>query len=39
MEVPENLVRVIQGEAKRLTQYLQDLSPEAWDQPSACERW
>jgi uncharacterized protein (TIGR03083 family) len=39
MEVPENLVRVIQGEAERLVQYLPTLPPEAWGQPSACERW
>jgi uncharacterized protein (TIGR03083 family) len=39
MEVPENLVRAIQGEAERLTQDLQTLPPEAWGQASACERW
>jgi uncharacterized protein (TIGR03083 family) len=39
MDAPDNLVQVIQGEAERLTQYLQTLPPEAWSQPSACERW
>ena len=39
MEIPDNLVRVIQGEEEWLTQYLQTLPPEAWGQPSACERW
>lgn len=38
MEVPENLVWVIQGEAERLTQYLQTLPPEAWVSPAPVRR-
>jgi len=39
MEAPENLVKVIQTEAGRLTEYLQTLAPEAWSKPSACDLW
>jgi len=39
MEAPENLVKVIQTEAERLTESLQTLSPEAWSTPSACDLW
>jgi uncharacterized protein (TIGR03083 family) len=39
MEAPENLVKVIQTEAGRLTESLQTLAPEAWSKPSACDLW
>jgi uncharacterized protein (TIGR03083 family) len=39
METPAHLVQVLQGEAARLTQYLQTLPSDAWRQPSACDLW
>lgn len=39
MEVPGNLVTVIQTEAEWLAEFLQALPPEAWSTPSACNLW
>ena len=33
------LVGVIQSESQRLSQYLQNLPADAWQKPSACDRW
>jgi uncharacterized protein (TIGR03083 family) len=32
-------VKIIHAESTRLRQYLDTLSPEAWEQPSACAQW
>lgn len=39
MDVPENLVKLVQRQSERLEQYLAALPPEAWTRPSACDRW
>src|SRR5438132_4467925 len=39
MDTPEHLVKVLQGEAERLMQYLSTLPPDAWSRPSACDLW
>jgi uncharacterized protein (TIGR03083 family) len=39
MDAPAHLVAVFHAEAERLAQYLDTLPPDAWTQPSPCERW
>jgi uncharacterized protein (TIGR03083 family) len=39
METPENRVKLVQSASEQLTHYLHALPPEAWSQPSACQRW
>ena len=39
MDVPEERVQIAIAESGLLKQYLAALSPDAWDAPSACDRW
>ena len=39
MDTPEERVKIAAAEAERLKEYLGSLSPEAWNRPSACDRW
>lgn len=39
MDAPEARVRLVLAESERLKHYLHSLPPEAWKQPSACDRW
>jgi len=39
MDSPEATVQRVIAESARLIAYLHTLSPEAWSQPSACDRW
>ena len=39
MDTPEFRAKVLQAEAGEVKKYLGSLSPEAWQQPSACEGW
>jgi uncharacterized protein (TIGR03083 family) len=39
MDAPAHLVKLLQSESERLSQYLHPLSPDAWTRPSACEGW
>ncbi len=39
MDAPEKQIQLVQAESERLKQYLTTLPPDAWTQPSACDRW
>jgi uncharacterized protein (TIGR03083 family) len=39
MDLPEDTVKLVIAESERLIAYLHTLPPEAWSQPSACDRW
>lgn len=39
MDSDADRAKIVHAEAKRLEQYLSALSPEDWQQPSACDRW
>ena len=39
MDTPESRLKVLQSESQLLTNYLDNLASEAWDRPSACDRW
>ena len=39
MDSPEERVRIATAESERLKAYLSSLPTEAWNKPSACERW
>lgn len=39
MTSPEEGLKILFAETKRLEQYLSSLPPEAWQRPSACDRW
>ncbi len=39
MDSPEQRVEIAVGESERLKEYLSSLPPEAWNKPSACDRW
>ena len=39
MDSPEARVKIAIGEAERLKEYLNSLSPEAWSKPNACTLW
>jgi uncharacterized protein (TIGR03083 family) len=39
MDAPEDQIELVQAESERLKQYLSTLPPDAWHQPSACDRW
>ena len=38
-DTPESRVDLVRRESEQLKQYLEALPPEAWIQPSACDRW
>ncbi|WP_089940631.1 maleylpyruvate isomerase family mycothiol-dependent enzyme [Candidatus Entotheonella palauensis] len=39
MDAPGDRIELLQAESERLKQYLTTLPPDAWHQPSACDRW
>ena len=39
MDAPEGRVKIGIAESERLKEYLGSLSAEAWNRPSACDRW
>jgi uncharacterized protein (TIGR03083 family) len=39
MDSDADRTHIVHAEAQRLEQYLSALSPEDWQQPSACDRW
>ena len=39
MDAPEEQVELVRAESERLKQYLSSLPPNAWNEPSACDRW
>ena len=39
MDSPDERVKIAIAESERLKEYLGSLPPEAWNRPSACDRW
>lgn len=39
MTTPEERVKLLKAENQRLEQYLNNLSKEAWNHPSTCDKW
>lgn len=39
MDSPEERVKIAIAESEQLKQYLSSIPPEAWNKPSACNRW
>lgn len=39
MNSPEERVKIATVESERLKEYFRSLPPEAWNKPSACDRW
>ncbi len=39
MTTPEDRVTILKAENQRLTEYLNSLPEDAWDDPSACDQW
>jgi len=39
MDSPEERVKIATAESERVKEYLSSLPPEAWNKPSACDRW
>ena len=39
MDSPEQRVKIAIAESERLKEYLSSLPAEAWNNPSACDRW
>ena len=39
MDTPAERVKIAIAESERLKEYLSFLPPEAWNKPSACDRW